>query len=54
MKKVFLEISQDSQENNCVRDSFLIKLQSRGLQLYEKRVFGTGVVQNTSGQLHLN
>ena len=23
VKKVFLEISQNSQENNCVRDSFL-------------------------------
>ena len=26
-KKVFLEISQNSQENTCVRVSFLIKLQ---------------------------
>ena len=26
-KKVFLEISQNSQENTCARDSFLIKLQ---------------------------
>ena len=25
VKKVFLEISQNSQENTCVRDSFLIK-----------------------------
>ena len=25
LKKVFLEISQNSQENNCARDSFLIK-----------------------------
>ena len=25
LKKVFLEISQNSQENTCVRDSFLIK-----------------------------
>ena len=33
-KKVFLEISQDSQENSCVRVSFLIKLQAWGLQLY--------------------
>ena len=25
-KKVFLEILQNSQENNCARDSFLVKL----------------------------
>ena len=30
-KKVFLEISQISQENTCVRVSFLIKLQASGL-----------------------
>ena len=28
VKKVFLEISQNSQENACARDSFLIKLQA--------------------------
>ena len=33
-KNVFLEISQNSQVNNCVRVSFLIKLQVSGLQLY--------------------
>ena len=33
-KKVFLEISQNSQENTCARVSFLIKLQASGLQLY--------------------
>ena len=33
-KKVFLEILQNSQENTCARVSFLIKLQSCGLQLY--------------------
>ena len=27
IEKVFLEISQNSQENNCARISFLIKLQ---------------------------
>ena len=27
MKKVFLEISQNSQENTCARVSFLVKLQ---------------------------
>ena len=34
VKKVFLETSQNSQENTCARDSFLIKLQGWGLQLY--------------------
>ena len=29
VKTVFLEISQNSQENTCARDSFLIKLQTR-------------------------
>ena len=33
-KKVFLEISQNSQENTCARVSFLIKLHASGLQLY--------------------
>ena len=28
LKKVFLEISQNSQENTCARASFLIKLQA--------------------------
>ena len=42
-KKVFLEISQNSQENTCVRVSFLIKLQAQGQQLYQKRDPGTGV-----------
>ena len=28
VKKVFLEILQNSQENTCARDSFLIKLQA--------------------------
>ena len=33
-KKVFLEISINSQEHTCARLSFLIKLQAWGLQLY--------------------
>ena len=41
--EVFLEISQISQENTCVRASFLIKLQTSGLQLYSKTDSGTGV-----------
>ena len=32
VKKVFLEISQNSQENICARVSFLIKLQASGSQ----------------------
>ena len=35
-KKVLLEISQNSQENTCVRVSFLIKLQAWGLKLIKK------------------
>ena len=34
VKKVFLEISQNSQENACARVSFLIKLQTWGPQPY--------------------
>ena len=34
VKKVFLEISQKSQENTCDRVSFSMKLQASGLQLY--------------------
>ena len=33
-KKVFLKISQNSQEDICARASFLIKLQAWALQLY--------------------
>ena len=31
-KKEFLEILQNSKENTCVRVSFLIKLQTKGLE----------------------
>ena len=41
VKKVFLKISQNSQENTCARESFF-RL-ALGLQLYEKRVSGTGI-----------
>ena len=34
VEKVFLEISQNSQQTTCARASFLIKLQPLGLQLY--------------------
>ena len=43
VKKVFLEILQNSQENTSARESFLIKLQALDLRLYSKRVSGTGV-----------
>ena len=34
VKKVFLGISQNSQEDTCARVSFLTKLQASVLQLY--------------------
>ena len=37
MKKVFLEISQNSQENACARVSFLIKLQVWVCNFIKKR-----------------
>ena len=43
MKKLFLEISQNSQESTCARVSFSIKLQVSRLQLYLKRDSGTVV-----------
>ena len=33
-KKVFLNLSQNPQENTCARVSLLIKLQAWGLQIY--------------------
>ena len=36
VKEVFLEISQNSEENTCARVSFLIKLQAWALQLYKR------------------
>ena len=33
---MFLVISQNSQEYNCVRDSFLIKLQAKGCNFIKK------------------
>ena len=38
-KKVFLEISQNSQESNCTRDSFLIKLQAWPATLLKKNLW---------------
>ena len=42
LKKEFLEISPNLQENACAIVSFLIKLQASVLQLYLKRNSGTG------------
>ena len=42
-KKLFLEISQNSQENTSARVSFLVKLQAWSRQLCQKRHPGTGV-----------
>ena len=36
-RKVLLEISQNLQENTCVRVSLLMKLQAWSLQLYQKK-----------------
>ena len=39
IKKVFLEILQNSQENTCVRVSFLIKLQAWPATLLKKKLW---------------
>ena len=62
MKKVFLEILQNSQENTCARVSFLIKLQTSACNFIEKQALAQVVflrivwnfqeqlfTQNTSG-----
>ena len=62
MKKVFLEISQNSQENTCARASFLIKLPAVLKKSLQHKCFPinfanflrTLFLQNTSGQLLLN
>ena len=38
IKKTFLKILQNSQENTCVRVSFSINLEASGLQVYLKRL----------------
>ena len=64
-KGVFLEISQNSQENTYARDSFLIELQARPATLLRKSLWyrcfpvnfakflRTPFLQNTSGRLLL-
>ena len=61
----FRSISQNSQENTCARDSFLIKLQTLGLQLYQneflaqvfscefREISKNTFLKNASGQLLL-
>ena len=63
---VFLEISQNSQENNCARGSFLIKLQAPPATLLKKSLWHrcfpvnftkflrTPFFQNMSGRLLLS
>ena len=64
---MFLEISQNLEENTCARFSFLIKLQVPSLQVNLKRDSGSGVFlwifgkflrtpfsQNTCGRLRLD
>ena len=65
VEKVFLEISQNSQENTCARASFLIKFQARSATSLKKRPWHrcfpmnflkflrTPFLQNTSGRLLL-
>ena len=62
---MFLEISQNSQENTYARVSFLIKLQNWPVTLFKKRLWHrrfpvnlakflrTSFLQNTSGRLRL-
>ena len=40
IKKVFLKISQNTEENTCMEPLFLIKFQAKGLQLNKKWVSG--------------
>ena len=43
IKKIFLKVSQNSQENKFIWLSFLIKLQAWRLQIYQKRDSHTSV-----------
>ena len=55
--KVFLEVSQNSQENTCARVSFLIKSQARTwhrcFPVKFAKILRTSFLQNTSGWLLL-
>ena len=48
-KKVFLEISQNSQENTCARASFLIKLQA-----FLQNTYGRLLLKNTRADKVIN
>ena len=54
VKKVFLKISQNSQENTYARVSFLIRLQASGLPVNFAKLLRPAFLQNTSGQLLLH
>ena len=43
LKKMFLEISQNSQESTCARVSFLIKFQPEACNFIKKETNSTGV-----------
>ena len=45
VKKVFLKISQNSQENTCAKVSFLIKLQASGTPLVAASAYHLGESQ---------
>ena len=53
IKKVFLQNSQNSQENTCARASFLIKLQARGscefCEIF-KNIFFTDYLRTTASK----
>ena len=65
IKKVFLKISQNSQENTCARVTFLIKLQASACNFIKKatlaqvfscefcEILGTPFLNDISGQLFL-
>ena len=53
VKRMFLEISRNLQENTCARVSFLIKLQALSMQLYKKRDSGTGILRTAFLTEHL-
>ena len=63
LKKLFLKISQNSQENTCARVSFLMKLQAKAFVTKETleqdfscefcEIFKNTFTQNTFGQLLL-
>ena len=55
LKKVFLEVSQNSQQKTCARNSFLIKLQATCNFIKKEtlalKFLKTPFLQNISGQL---